>query len=417
MDALRIRGGAPLRGEITVSGSKNASLPILAAAILADGESVLRGVPELADIRTMGKLLAHLGAEVRNGSTEMRVDAARIGNTTAPYDLVRTMRASILVLGPLLARFGRARVSLPGGCAIGARPIDQHLRGLEKLGASIDIEHGYVVAKTTGLRGAEILFDMPSVGATENLMLAAALIEGETVLENAAREPEIIDLAHALMAMGATMEGVGTARIVIQGVAELRPFDYRVMPDRIEFGTFIIAGALAGDPLAVVGGIPDHQAALFDKLRSAGVDLQVEEDQVVVRRPERIRPVEVQTAPYPGFPTDMQAQLMTLLSLAKGTSIIAETIFENRFMHVAELDRLGAHIRVESGRAVVYGVPRLSGSTVMATDLRASACLVLAGLVADGETVVRRIYHIDRGYERIGAKLGAVGACIDRFAE
>jgi len=419
MDALRIKGGATLEGTIDVSGSKNASLPIMAAALLCDGESTLREVPDLADVQTFCRLIAEMGGEIGLSRHALRINASGIDRREAPYEMVRTMRASILVLGPLLARFGSARVSLPGGCAIGARPIDQHLKGLERLGAQITLEHGYVVARADRLKGAEVNFDMPTVGGTENLMLAASLAEGTTVLRNVAREPEIVDLALVLNLMGAEVEGAGTQRITIRGCDSLKPFDHRVVADRIEFGTFLVAGALAGNGLVVRGGVPDHQAALIDKLRETGARLEVDAEQksVTIHRAEGPTPVNVTTAPYPGFPTDMQAQLMTCLTVAAGTSVISENIFENRFMHVAELRRLGADIRVDGGKAVVRGVDGLSGTTVMATDLRASASLVLAGLVADGETIVRRIYHLDRGYERIGHKLGSVGAEIERFAE
>ncbi|MEE8410768.1 MAG: UDP-N-acetylglucosamine 1-carboxyvinyltransferase [Myxococcota bacterium] len=417
MDALRIRGGKPLRGEIQVSGSKNASLPIMAASLLASGESVLRGTPDLTDVRTLGALLRAMGCGLSRDGDAVKIDASAVDKPEAHYDLVRTMRASILVLGPLLARFGKARVSLPGGCAIGARPIDQHLKALERLGAEIRIEHGYVEASASKLVGAEVVFDVPTVGGTENLMLAASLAKGTTVLRNVAREPEIVDLATALIAMGAEIEGAGSQCITIHGRDSLKPYDHKVIPDRIELGTFLVAGAMVGDPVVVVGGIPDHQAALIDKLRQSGVEVEIAGDRVRVCCPKRHRAVDVHTAPFPGFPTDMQAQLMAFLSLAEGTSHITETVFENRFMHVAELDRFGASIRVDGGRAIVHGVERLSGSIVMATDLRASACLVLAGLVADGETVVRRVYHLDRGYERIGKKLGALGADIERFSE
>lgn len=385
--------------------------------MLADGESVLRGAPDLRDVRTCGELLATMGASVQYENGDLRIDASGIDKCDAPYDLVRTMRASILVLGPLLARFKRARVSLPGGCAIGARPIDQHLKGLERMGAEIEIEHGYVIARTSGLRGAEIVFDMPTVGGTENLMLAASLAAGTTVLGNVAREPEIVDLAKVLTSMGAEVHGAGSERIVIQGTDRLAPYEHRVIPDRIELGTYLVAGALAGEGFVVRGGIPGHQTALIDKLREGGAALQVESDRIVIDRAERPRSVNVITAPYPGFPTDMQAQLMTFVALADNTSVISENIFENRFMHVAELRRLGAEIRVSGGKAIVRGVERLSGTTVMATDLRASASLVLAGLMAEGETVVRRIYHLDRGYERLGHKLRGAGARIERFAE
>jgi UDP-N-acetylglucosamine 1-carboxyvinyltransferase len=418
MDALRLQGGARLRGRIVVSGSKNASLPIMAAALLAPGESVLRAAPDLADVRTLGLVLASMGVGVRRVEGALHMDATHVPHTEASYDLVRTMRASILVLGPLLARFGKARVSLPGGCAIGARPVDQHLKGLVKLGATLEVKHGYVEAEAPGgLHGNEIVFDMPTVTGTENLLLAATLARGTTVLRNAAREPEVVDLVEALRNMGADITGGGTDELVIRGCEQLRPFDYRVVCDRIEFGTFLVAGALAGDELEVVGGNIHHQSALLDKLQAIGVAPEVHEDRVVVSRPKVLLATDIQTAPYPGFPTDMQAQVMTLLALAQGTSVVTENIFENRFMHVAELNRLGADIRVEGGKAVVHGAQRLSGSTVMATDLRASASLVLAGLVAEGETVIRRIYHLDRGYERLEMKLQSVGANISRFVE
>ena len=417
MDAFRIQGGTPLVGALHVSGSKNATLPLMAATLLAPGTHQLHGVPDLADVHTLGRLLSSMGATVQFSAADaqLTLETSHIGHLEASYELVRTMRASILVLGPLLARFRRARVSLPGGCAIGARPIDQHLKGLERLGAQIVLAHGYVEAVAPqGLVGAEIVFDMPTVTGTENLMLAASLARGTTVLRNAAREPEIVDLAHALVAMGARIDGAGSADIVIEGQPELRPMQHRVLADRIECGTFLVAGALMGAPLTVRGGVAAHQAALLDKLRAAGSQIEVDGDALRVRRAERPQAVDLATAPFPGFPTDMQAQMMTLLAVAHGTSLVSETIFENRFMHVAELDRLGANIRVEGGKAIVHGVPSLSGSTVMATDLRASACLVLAGLVADGETLVRRIYHMDRGYEALERKLQGVGAQIVR---
>lgn len=424
MDALRLHGGQPLRGTIDISGSKNATLPIMAAAILAPGKSRLGRVPDLADVRTLERVLAHLGMKISRennaaGKGELFLDATNISELEAPYELVRTMRASILVLGPLLARFGQARVSLPGGCAIGARPIDQHLKGLEKLGAEITLEHGYVEAKAKELVGAEIIFDMPTVGGTEHLMLAASLAKGKTVLRNAAREPEIVDLANVLRNMGAVIEGDGTERIVIHGQAALEPYDHNVVADRIEFGTFLIAGAMMGDNLTLRGGVVEHQTALIDKLMQAGTEVFVDNDSdlIHISKAEKLEPVNIQTAPYPGFPTDMQAQMMTLLCAAEGTSVITETIFENRFMHVAELGRLGARVRVDGGKAIIRGVEKLSGTTVMATDLRASASLILAGLVADGETVIRRIYHLDRGYEHIEDKLRGVGAQIERFKE
>lgn len=418
MDALKITGGRLLRGEVHVSGSKNAALPIMAAALLAEGPSTLKGAPKLADVGTLCQVLGHMGVAVHWDGANVTLDATHISQQEAPYELVRTMRASILVLGPLLARFGRAKVSLPGGCAIGARPIDQHLKGLTQLGARITIEHGYVIAEAPdGLQPGEVIFDMPTVTGTENLMLAAALIDGKTQLRNAACEPEIIDLAVALGRMGAQIEGAGTEHIVIIGQKKLAPYTHRVIADRIECGTFLVAGALAGDSLTVVGGVAEHQSALIAKLRAIGAQVTVRGDRIDVQRPECPKAIDIQTAPYPGVATDMQAQLMALLSVAEGASVITETIFENRFMHVAELDRLGAHIRVEGKRAVVQGVAQLSGSTVMATDLRASACLVLAGLVAEGETVVRRVYHLDRGYEQLERKLAQVGADIERIKE
>jgi UDP-N-acetylglucosamine 1-carboxyvinyltransferase len=418
MDALRIHGGAPLSGEVRLSGSKNATLPIMAAALLAPGESVLENVPDLADVATLSKVLGRMGVRVRHENRRLSLDATYVDTFEASYDLVRTMRASILVLGPLVARFGQARVSLPGGCAIGARPIDQHLKGLARLGASIQIEHGYVVARAERLVGNEIVFDMPTVTGTENLLLAASLAEGTTILENAAREPEVVDLARALGEMGVGIEGAGQSRIVVHGCKQVAPCQHTVVPDRIELGTFLVAGALSGEGLIITGAITEHQSALIEKLRAAGAQIEIARSGIRVSRPQdRPRPVDLQTAPYPGFPTDMQAQLMALLAVCDGVSVVSETIFENRFMHVAELNRLGAAIRVDGGKATVQGVPWLSGSTVMATDLRASACLVLAGLIADGETVVRRIYHLDRGYERIEDKLRQVGACIERFRE
>jgi UDP-N-acetylglucosamine 1-carboxyvinyltransferase len=429
VDALRIEGGAPLQGRVTVSGSKNASLPIMAAALLAEGQSVLHNAPDLADIHTLLHLFSSMGLHVHSdfkaAVPQVKIDASEVARCVAPYELVRTMRAAILVLGPLLARFGHAHVSLPGGCAIGARPIDQHLRGLTLLGADIRIEHGYVVASAKdGLRGCDIHFDMPTVTGTENLMLAATLARGTTVLHNAACEPEIIDLALALGRMGAKISGAGSACLVIDGPgsggpAQLQPYTHTVVPDRIEFGTLLVAGALAGTPLHLDGAPCSQQRALMDKLEAFGARIEVHPggSSCTVQRAERGAAVDVQTAPYPGFPTDMQAQLMAALALGQGTSTLTETIFENRFMHVAELDRLGANIRVEGNRAVVQGVQRLSGTTVMATDLRASACLVLAGLMAEGETRVRRIYHLDRGYAHLERKLCSVGARIERFVE
>jgi len=418
MDALRIVGQRPLTGELEISGSKNASLPIMTAALLASGVSTLRRVPKLADVKTLGKVLAHLGVEVGQEDSALRLDATTLSTHEAPYELVRTMRASILVLGPLLARLGKARVSLPGGCAIGARPIDQHLKGLRKLGTQIEISHGYVEAHVNGrLKGNTVIFDMPTVGGTENLLLAASLAEGTTTLENAAREPEVVDLCHALISMGAKITGVGTATLTIEGVEELRPLSHDVVADRIEFGTFLVAGAMMGENLIIKGGVAEHQTFLIEKLRTMGATITERDDALVVNRANPLHATDVETQPYPGFPTDMQAQLMAAASVAQGSSTFSETVFENRFMHVAELGRMGANIRVDGGKAIVRGVEELSGATVMATDLRASACLVLAALAAEGESVVRRIYHLDRGYESIETKLSAAGAKIERFKE
>ncbi|MBN1959936.1 MAG: UDP-N-acetylglucosamine 1-carboxyvinyltransferase [Deltaproteobacteria bacterium] len=418
MDALKIIGGRSLKGQVRISGSKNASLPIMAAALLASGKSVLDNVPELADVYTLGKVLEHMGVKVERIGHCLHIDASYLNHLEAPYELVRTMRASILVLGPLLARFGEAKVSLPGGCAIGARPIEQHLQGLERLGATIKVEHGYVIASAKKLLGTELILDMPTVTGTENLMLAASLAQGVTTIRNAAREPEIVDLAKALSSMGVHIEGAGSECIIIHGNSDLQPYNHRVVADRIEFGTFLVAGALVGEDMAIVEGVPEHQAALIDKLRASGAQIQIKDHSIKISKSiGRPKPVEVQTAPYPGFPTDMQAQLMALLTVANGVSVVTENIFENRFMHVAELDRLGANIRVDGGKAIIEGVNNLSGSIVMATDLRASACLVLAGLIAEGETVVRRIYHIDRGYEHIEQRLCNLGADIVRFKE
>lgn len=418
MDKLIITGGTKLKGEVVVSGSKNASLPICIAAILANGVSTIGNVPRLRDISTTAKLLESLGATVeRNGST-LKIDAGPINTVEATYDLVKTMRASVLVLGPLLARFGRARVSLPGGCAIGARPIDQHLKGLKALGAEIRLEHGYVeaIAKKR-LRGARVNFDVSTVGGTEHLMMAAATAKGETVLENAAREPEISDLGEYLNRMGAKIEGAGTDTIRIQGVSELTPAAYEIMPDRIEAGTFMIASAITGGDVRISGMKLEHLDALCFKLQDAGVEITSRNGVVRVKGPKRLHSVNIKTRPYPGFPTDMQAQFMALMCIADGASVISENIFENRFMHVSELQRFGADITVEGNSATVKGVKKLSGAPVMATDLRASACLVLAGLAAEGTTEIQRIYHLDRGYEQIEEKLAGLGAKIERVQE
>ena len=417
MDKLIIKGGRKLHGEVSVSGSKNAALPIFFATILAPGVHEIRNVPALRDINTTIRLLETLGAEVEGHSGTVRVDASGINQVEATYDLVKTMRASVLVLGPLLARFGRSRVSLPGGCAIGARPIDQHLKELAALGADIRLSHGYVEAEAKQLRGARIYFDISTVGGTEHLLMTAALAKGETILENAAREPEIIDLAEVLTGMGAHIEGAGTDTIRIVGVEELTPMNHAVMPDRIEAGTFMIAAAITGGHVRIRNMRLEHLDALTFKLQDAGVEVYSRDNAVEVRGPERIRPVNIKTRPYPGFPTDMQAQFMTLMCMAEGASVISENIFENRFMHVAELLRFGADIVVEGNSATVKGVRQLSGAPVMATDLRASASLVLAGLAADNTSEVSRIYHLDRGYERIEEKLKGLGADIERVHE
>ncbi len=417
MDKLIIKGGRRLKGDVTVSGSKNAALPIFVATILTSGMNEIGNVPFLRDINTTIKVLESLGARVEGNGHLVRIDSSGINSHEATYDLVKTMRASVLVLGPLLARFGTARVSLPGGCAIGARPINLHLKGLQALGAEITLEHGYVEARAKRLKGARINFDISTVGGTEHLMMAAATAKGETVLENAAREPEILDLAQILIRMGARIEGAGTDTIRIQGVPELTPASYEVMPDRIEAGTFMIAAAITGGDIKIHGMKPEHLDALVFKLQDAGVEITSRDNVVRVKGPKKLRGVNIKTRPYPGFPTDMQAQFMALMCLSEGASVISENIFENRFMHVSELLRFGADITVEGNTATVKGGRKLSGAPVMATDLRASASLVLAGLAADNTTEVSRIYHLDRGYESIEKKLAGLGADIVRVQE
>jgi UDP-N-acetylglucosamine 1-carboxyvinyltransferase len=416
MDAIRLRGARKLEGTIRVGGAKNAALPILCATLLSDGASLLRNVPGLQDIETTAALLGVLGRDTTVGIPEVRVHAAtRPANPEAPYELVRKMRASVLVLGPLVARYGRARVSLPGGCAIGARPVDQHLRGLEALGARIEVEHGFVIAEAPRLKGAEIVFDIQTVTGTENLMMAAALAKGRTTLVNCAREPEVEELGRVLNKMGARVEGAGTSIIHIQGADELEPFDHAIIADRIEAGTFMAAVGAAGGNVLLEHAPLDDLEPVVVKLRRAGLTVDREGDHVRVTRTGALRSCDVTTAPHPGFPTDMQAQLMALLCVAGGRSVVTETIFENRFMHVPELIRMGARIETRNNTAIIEGVERLSGASVMATDLRASASLVIAGLVADGETTVRRVYHLDRGYEAIEKKLGGAGADIERI--
>jgi len=420
MDKLIIRGGARLRGEVNISGAKNAALPVLCATLLAPGRHVLHNVPRLRDIDTTLELLTTLGAEVDRAGFEhdhsLAVNTAKLSSPRAPYELVKTMRASILVLGPLLARAGEAEVSLPGGCAIGARPVNLHLKGMEALGAEVKIEHGYIRAKAAALKGAEISFDVSTVTGTENVMMAAVKAEGRTVLTNAALEPEVVELAEALVKMGAKIKGQGTEVIEIEGVKELHPAEWTIMPDRIEAGTFLAAAAITGGELLLKGARADHLAAVITKLREAGVKIEEQEDGLRAQG-DGLRAVDATTRTYPGFPTDMQAQIMALLCRAQGLSVITETVFENRFMHVQELQRMGANIKIQGRSAIVTGVPKLSGASVMATDLRASASLVLAGLVAEGTTEVLRIYHLDRGYEALEDKLRKVGANIERGKE
>jgi UDP-N-acetylglucosamine 1-carboxyvinyltransferase len=419
VDKIILQGGKRLAGEVSVSGSKNAALPVLISSLLTSDPCTYQGVPHLADIRTTLKLLSGLGDKNDNqswlsGADDLTLQANRIDKFEAAYDLVKTMRASFLVLGPLLARFGRARVSTPGGCAIGARPINLHLKGLEALGATIEQSHGYVEAKASRLRGAKIYLDLPSVGATENLMMAATLAEGTTIIENAAKEPEIDDLASVLNEMGARVQGSGSDIVKIEGVDALHGTTHRIIPDRIEAGSFVIAAAITGGAVLVRGARADHLEAFLIKLKEAGVVYTADEVGIKVERNGNIKSIDVTTLPYPGFPTDLQAQMMALMAVADGVSIITETIFENRFMHAQELDRMGAQIQLEGNRAVVRGVHELSGAAVMASDLRASVALLLAGLVANGTTEVSRVYHLDRGYEQIERKLSQLGAHIER---
>ncbi len=417
MDKLLIRGGRRLQGEVTISGAKNAALPILCAGLLTSETVVLDNLPRLRDIDTTLRLLERLGVRHSNGSKgHIELDASQVDRLEAPYELVKTMRASILVLGPLLARFGEARVSLPGGCAIGQRPVDQHIKGLAAMGAEISIDHGYVVARAKRLKGTTIRTDMVTVTGTENLMMAAALAEGRTVLENAAREPEIVDLAELLIKMGARIQGHGTDRIIIDGVERLHGAQHRIAADRIEAGTFLCAVGATGGDITLRHTAAHTMGATLDKLREAGVHIDTGSDWIRASMDRRPRATGFRTQEYPGFPTDMQAQLMALNTVAEGTAVIVETIFENRYMHAPELSRMGAQIEVEGDTAVVTGVERLLGATVMATDLRASASLVIAGLAAEGETVVDRIYHLDRGYERMEDKLRALGADIERLS-
>lgn len=417
MDKIRIEGGIPLRGEVAASGAKNAALPLMAAAILAQKPCVLRNVPNLADIASMEKLLHSMGVTTRRDEHLMRIDASAMASHEAHYDLVRKMRASFFVLGPLLGRFGKARVSLPGGCAIGSRPVDIHLKGLEALGARIAIEEGYVIAEGR-LKGSHIALDFPSVGATENLIMAASVAEGETRLTNVAREPEITDLVDFLNALGARIDGAGTDHIHIEGVAALGGTEHSVIPDRIEVGTFLLAGIATHGDVTVVNGNANHLPSFLEKLEGTGANVFVEGHRIRASAPNGFRAIDVVTGPFPGFPTDLQAQMMALLCMAKGTSIVKETVFENRFMQVAELRRMGAEIDVDGNTAIVRGVAGLSGAPVMASDLRASAALVIAGLAAaKGETIVSRVYHLDRGYESMEKRLAQLGARIERLKE
>ncbi|MCU0559778.1 MAG: UDP-N-acetylglucosamine 1-carboxyvinyltransferase [Desulfobacterales bacterium] len=414
MDKIIIHGGRRLEGEVRISGSKNAALPILMSSLLTEGVNTYANVPDLRDIDSTLLLLAKLGVRVDAGAGTVRIDAGGLNSHEAPYDLVRKMRASVLVLGPLVARLGRARVSLPGGCAIGARPINLHLRALAALGADITLDHGYVTASASRLKGAEIYFDLVTVTGTENIMMAAVLADGTTVLRNAACEPEVVALADVLNRMGAEISGAGTPDITIRGVSGLHAVAADIIPDRIETGTFMTAAALTGGLVTIRNCEPNHVGATIDKLRQAGAEIRVEGRTITVRGGDKILSVDIKTQPYPGFPTDMQAQFMVLMSVAEGVSVISETIFENRFIHVSELRRLGADIRVSGNTATVRGVARLSGAPVMATDLRASACLVLAGLVAENTTEVQRVYHLDRGYEALERKFAGLGAAIRR---
>ena len=415
MDKLLIAGGTPLRGEVAMSGAKNAALPILCASLLSAEPLHFSNVPQLNDVSTMLRLIAQMGVAVQmNGNEGLVLNSHGLNNAVAPYDMVKTMRASILVLGPLLARCGEARVSLPGGCAIGARPVDQHIKGLQAMGAEIHVENGYVHAKAARLKGARIVTDMVTVTGTENLMMAATLADGETIIENAAREPEVSDLANCLIAMGARISGVGTDCIRIEGVEKLHGATHAIMPDRIETGTYLCAAAATGGDVRLTNTSAAYLDAVIDKLQEAGCTVTAEDGAIRLKAPARLKAVGIRTAPYPAFPTDMQAQFMAINCVADGSAVIRETIFENRFMHAVELIRLGADIKIDASNALVTGVPQLNGATVMATDLRASASLVIAGLVAEGETLIERIYHLDRGYERIEEKLIRLGASVKR---
>lgn len=414
MDKLLIEGGVALSGEVAISGAKNAALPLLCTALLTAEPVTFTNVPDLNDIGTMLKLLAQMGVKVERSGSTVTLQADQLDNPVAAYEMVKTMRASILVLGPLVARLGEARVSLPGGCAIGARPVDQHIKGLQAMGAEVAVEQGYVQAKVPKLKGARLFTDMVTVTGTENLMMAACLAQGETVIENAAREPEVVDLANCLVAMGAQISGAGTDVIRIRGVERLGGTTHQIMPDRIETGTYLCAAAATGGSVRLTRTSTAYLDAVIDKLMDAGCDIMQERDAIRLKAPAKLKAVSIRTAPYPAFPTDMQAQFMAINAVAEGTAVIRETIFENRFMHAVELIRLGADIKIDGNTAVVTGIPQLKGATVMATDLRASASLVIAGLVAEGETLIERIYHLDRGYEQLEQKLGVLGARVKR---
>jgi len=413
MDKMVIYGGEKLLGEVQISGAKNAALPIIVSSLLTDGWNTFHNIPDLADIRTIKKLLRGLGAEIEGEST-VRIRTGEIASCEASYDLVRTMRASILVLGPLVARMGRARVSLPGGCAIGDRPVNLHIKALADLGAEVELRDGYVEAKASRLKGASIYFDIPTVTGTENIMMAACLAKGTTLLKNAAKEPEVVNLAEVLNGMGAKISGAGTDVIIIEGVDSLHPVEATVIPDRIEAGTFMIAAGITGGNVKVSGCDPSHLDALINKLRDTGMEITIGDGGIRVRGNKEIKNVDIKTLPYPGFPTDLQAQMMAFMSVGMGSSVITETVFEKRFMHASELKRMGADIQIKGNSAFVKGVPKLKGAEVMATDLRASASLILAGLVAEGKTELSRVYHIDRGYQQIEKKLSALGANIRR---
>ncbi len=416
MDKVIITGGKRLKGEVEISGAKNSALPIIASSILSTEECILKNVPLLKDIQTIQRLLECMGARIQRDGYTLNVNAKDLKSCEAPYELVKTMRASVLVLGPLVARFGEARVSLPGGCAIGTRPINLHIAGLQRMGAEVEIKHGYVEVRAKRLKGAKIYFDISTVTGTENLMMAAVLAEGVTVLGNAACEPEVVDLANFLIKRGARIQGAGTDTIIIEGVSKIRGDSYEVMPDRIEAGTYLVCGAITGGDVTVSRCIPSHLDAVLMKLGAAGIKTEVSSDSVRVIADNGISAVDVRTMPYPGFPTDMQAQIMALMAVSRGLSVITETVFENRYIHVPELRRMGANIKLQGNDAIVEGVKKLSGAPVMATDLRASASLVVAGLVAEGKTEIQRIYHLDRGYERLEEKLSRLGADIVRVS-